>query len=127
MIDTSVKHALEQAINEFNTWASSKNHGGKYQYNELKGVFFNKLLANLKGSKYFPNYWSRKTYDPQFISKFIVKEGKIAELEFINNRVSDEQFEVTAELNKALKEINLATLIALENFARNVQNFQILK
>lgn len=127
MIDTSVKHALQLSIGEFNEWAGGANYQ-KHSYSDLKGIFFNKLIKNLTGTPYLPDYWSKKAYDPSFIEKFVIHEGRIIELSFATQKSSlSESQKVIDLLNSAVDDIDFDCIIGITNFSKRIESFKIPK
>lgn len=46
----TLKEAFQEAIKDYNTWAASKSKGydAANSYGELRGIFFNKLITQLR-------------------------------------------------------------------------------
>ncbi len=128
MTDTSIKYALELSIQEFNTWSESKNDYQKYSIQELKGVFFNKLVKNLQGTSAFEfiqRYQIKSHLSTNLISQFEVQNSKISALKFIEQSPLVTMKEILIILNKTIGVISLGNINVLPNFADNILAFRI--
>ncbi len=128
MIDTTEKYAIQLSIQEFNDWCPIGSNP-KYTLAELKGIFFNKLMKNLKGTTVIgPNYWDAKKYTTQLIETFEVIENKITKLKFIEPVVghNPELRQNMIRFNNIVSQLDLkVTMGILPNFADKINQFKI--
>ncbi len=131
MIDTTEKYAIKLSIQEFNEWCTGTINFSKYSLPELKGVFFNKLMKNLKGTPAIgPNYWDAKKYRTELIDTFEVKQNKLFKLKFKNIDSYGAQHTLMSEtmkkFNEIVSELDLtSTFDVLPNFADKINQFKI--
>ena len=79
MIDTSIEHAIEASIIDFNEWAQDVNHHPKFSNTELKGVFLNKLKKRLDAITYAV---PQDFYSVKVIELLDVHKGRIIAIKF---------------------------------------------
>jgi hypothetical protein len=129
MVDTSIEHALKLSIEEFNDWCLKANQFQKHSLNDLKGIFFNKLIKNLKSTNLINNYWDRKKYSSEYINEFVIDSNKLIKLSFKYDQYTGSDIkEVIDKFNSIITTLNLDTVNGvIQNFAENINNFKIMK
>ena len=105
MVTTDLKQNLIQSIINFNEWCL-KNPEWKGTNKELKGIFYTKLVKNIKS---YPNN-SIDHFTPNNIFILEVTNNKISKLQFGMYTVYNLLQDFITILNNTLLEINLEDL-----------------
>ncbi len=139
MISTDIKSKLKETISDFYTWSQSP-HAAKstHTYDELKGIFLNKLKSNIRATANYAVY-TRAIHDIIGIGNinFEIINGKIKNLVFtMTNGHNVTQEKLITDLNNATSELDLVHIERKHNFAstfkdeanyiiNNLNNFKI--
>jgi hypothetical protein len=131
-ITTTLKHALERTIRDYNEYLYEKKHLHNLTIHDYKNAFFQRMRTNLRTTNYIP-YFNRlemKNFG------FTLDQGKIVSLSFKYDGYSPSDFQkFIDELNDLCREVDFLKLkddisiysleVIFDTTVRTINNFKI--